>query len=62
MEAHPKLEREAELAYSGQFSLSQADAHKIRSMCLEFVEGLRKRINESPCEIGYAFNLDWFKI
>lgn len=51
-----------ELAYSFVTCLSVEDAEKIRTKCLELIQGIRKISDPSPSEKLYCLNMDWFQV
>ena len=51
-----------ELMYTGQFSLSEKDFHKLREKMTEFLKSINDTVKDSPPEKIAAFNMDWFWI
>lgn len=62
MERLSEIDTDQEIAYSGNFSISKADAALVRKKCAAFLESLREVVKKSDPEEGYLLNLDWFKI
>jgi len=52
---------EADVFYSGPFSLSKADAETIRKNLIRLIGECSKRVDPSPPETLRCLNIDWFE-
>jgi uncharacterized protein (TIGR02147 family) len=61
IEKHPRLEND-ELAFSAPVTISEKDVHEIKKMCLDFIQAVSKKVNDSPSETLACINIDWFRV
>lgn len=51
-----------DLHYSSAVTLSHSDVIKMKALLVHYIQEVKKIIKDSPAEIPFSFNLDFFKI
>lgn len=61
IEKHPRLLSD-ELAFSAPVTLAEKDIVAVKKMCLDLIQSMSQKINDSPAETLACVNIDWFRI